>query len=132
MLFGGLSNYSGKELKSIKEGLLPRMLDIYPQLEGTRVDYEWGGSMGIVIRRIPLIGCIDKNIFYSQGYSGWGVCATHLAGEIMAEGVEGNFDRMELFEKMTHIPLPIGRWMGNQMIGLGMIYFKFLDRISNF
>jgi len=132
MLFGGLSTYSGRELKKIKERLLPRMLDIYPQLEGTRIDYEWGGSMGIVIRRIPLIGCIDKNIFYSQGYSGWGVCATHLAGEIMAEGVEGNFDRMELFEKMTHIPLPIGRWMGNQMIGLGMIYFKFLDRISNF
>jgi glycine/D-amino acid oxidase-like deaminating enzyme len=132
MLFGGLSTYSGRELRDIKKCLLPRMLDIYPQLKGTRIEYEWGGSMGIVIRRIPLIGRIDKNIFYSQGYSGWGVCATHMAGEIMADGVEGNYDRLELFEKMSHIPLPIGRWLGNQMIGLGMMYYKLLDCISNY
>ncbi len=105
------------------------MLDIYPQLEGSRIDYEWGGSMGIVIRRIPLIGRIDKNIFYSQGYSGWGVCATHMAGEIMADSVEGNYDRLELFEKMLHIPIPLGRWVGNQIIGLGMLYYKLLDRL---
>ncbi len=129
MLFGGLSTYTGRELKDIKKCLLPRMLDIYPQLEGSRIDYEWGGSMGIVIRRIPLIGRIDKNIFYSQGYSGWGVCATHMAGEIMADSVEGNYDRLELFEKMLHIPIPLGRWVGNQIIGLGMLYYKLLDRL---
>ncbi len=132
MLFGGLSTYSGRELQDIQKCLLPRMLDIYPQLEGTRIDYEWGGSMGIVIRRIPLIGRIEKNIFYSQGYSGWGICATHMAGEIIADSIDGNYDRLELFEKMTHIPLPVGRWLGNQMIGLGMMYYKLLDRISNY
>ena len=83
--------------------------------------------MGIVVKRVPLIGRIDKNSFYAQGYSGHGVGATHLAGDIMADAVDGNFDRMDLFEKFPHIPIPLGRWMGNQLIALGMFYYKLRD-----
>ena len=42
MLFGGRCNYSGKVPKSIKAAMLPRMHKVYPELEGVRIEYEWG------------------------------------------------------------------------------------------
>lgn len=129
MLFGGVANYSGRELQDIKKVLIPRMLRLYPRLEGTRIDYEWGGKIGIIINRVLLMGRLGSNIFYSQGYCGHGVSPTHMAGEIMADSVEGKYDRLELFEKYPHTPVPLGRWAGNQLVALGMIYFKMLDLI---
>ncbi len=127
MLFGGISNYSGRDLRDIKKCLLPRMLRIYPQLEGKQIDYQWGGKIGIIVKRVVQMGRTDKNIYYAQGYSGHGVSATHLAGEIMADSVDGNFDRLELFEKYPHTPIPLGTWLGNQFVAIGMLYYKLLD-----
>jgi glycine/D-amino acid oxidase-like deaminating enzyme len=82
MLFGGACNYSGRDPKSIKSFIQPEMLKIYPQLKGVRIDYEWGGMIGIVPNRVPLIGRINENVYFAQGYSGHGVNATHIMGEI--------------------------------------------------
>jgi gamma-glutamylputrescine oxidase len=70
LLYGGRCNYSGREPASIKTYILPRMLKIYPQLRGVRIDYEWGGMIGIVLNRIPVLGRINKNVYHCQGYSG--------------------------------------------------------------
>ena len=78
MLFGGLCNYSGRNPKSIKGVLQPKMLDVFPQLAGKRIDYEWGGYIGISINRIPQMGRIQNNTYYVQGYSGHGLCPTCL------------------------------------------------------
>ncbi len=127
MLFGGRCNYSGREPRSIQATMLPRMLKIYPQLKGARIDYEWGGKIGIVVNRIPVIGCIGKNVYYSQGYSGHGVNATHVAGEVIADAVTGTMERFDLFAKTSHIRLPLGQWFGNQIIALGMLYYRMKD-----
>ncbi|HAI16028.1 MAG TPA: FAD-dependent oxidoreductase, partial [Gammaproteobacteria bacterium] len=58
---------------------------------------SWGGTIGVPINRVPQIGRIDNNIFYSQGYSGHGVNVTHLAGQIIADAVAGTFDRFDIF-----------------------------------
>jgi gamma-glutamylputrescine oxidase len=70
MLFGGRCNYSGRVPTSIQDSILPRMLKIFPQLQGKRIDYEWGGKIGIVINRVPLIRRLEKNVFSAMGYSG--------------------------------------------------------------
>ena len=127
MLFGGRCNYSGREPSDIKGTMLPRMLKIYPQLEGTKIDFEWGGKIGIVIRRIPLMGRISDNVFYCQGYSGHGVNVTHIAGEIMADAVTGTMEKFDLFAGMSHFRLPVGQWAGNQVIALGMLYYRLKD-----
>ena len=83
MLFGGLCNYSGRNPKSIKGVLQPKMLNVFPQLAGKRIDYEWGGYIGISINRIPQMGRIQNNTYYVQGYSGHGLCPTHIAGNVI-------------------------------------------------
>ena len=103
------------------------MLKIYPQLEGMRIDYQWGGKIGIVVNRVPLLGRIGKNIFYSQGYSGHGVNATDVAGEIVADAISGTMERFDLFEKTRHFRIPLGQWFGNLIVALGMLYYRMRD-----
>jgi len=127
MLFGGRCNYSGRVPTSIKDSMLPRMLKIYPELEGKRIDYEWGGSIGIVIRRVPLLGRIKDNVFYSIGYSGHGIAPTHIAAEVMSDALEGNDDILRAYEEISHLRIPFGQWFGNQIVALGMLYFRMRD-----
>ncbi len=130
LLYGGACNYSGRDPASISDYILPRMLKVYPQLEGVRINYEWGGKIGIVLNRIPTVGRIDGNVYYCQGYSGHGVCATHVMGEVMADAVGGTLERFDLFADMKHFRIPGSQWVGNQIIALGMLFYKLKDRLA--
>jgi len=127
LLYGGRCNYSGRDPRSIKATLLPRMLDLYPQLEGVRIDYEWGGKIGIVLNRVPLLGRIQGNVYYCQGYSGHGVNATHILGEVTADAIAGTMETFDLFANYPHFRIPGSQWVGNQLIALGMLYFRMKD-----
>ncbi len=127
LLFGGRCNYSGREPRSIRKAIFPRMVKIFPQLKETRIDYEWGGKIGIVINRIPHIGRLDDNVFYAQGYSGHGVNVTHLVGQVLADAVAGTCERFDVFAKARHRRLPGSQWLGNQLVALGMVYFRLKD-----
>ena len=127
LLYGGSCNYSGREPASIKAYILPRMLETYPQLKGVRIDYEWGGMIGIVLNRIPALGRINNNVYYCHGYSGHGVNVTHIMGEIVSDAVTGTMEKFDLFADMRHFRIPGSQWMGNQIIALGMLYYRMKD-----
>ena len=130
MLFGGLCNYSGRNPKSIKGVLQPKMLDVFPQLAGKRIDYEWGGYIGISINRIPQMGRIQNNTYYVQGYSGHGLCPTHIAGNVIADAIVGDTERFDVFEKVKHIRLPGGLWFANPALALGMMWFRLKELLA--
>jgi glycine/D-amino acid oxidase-like deaminating enzyme len=129
MLFGGRCNYSGREPRSIEGAMRPRMCRIFPQLAEKRVDYAWGGKIGIVPNRVPLLGRVGPNIFYAMGYSGHGVNMSHVCGEIMADVVAGTFERMDVFAAMPHRRIPLGQWFGNQLVAMGMLYYRLRDML---
>jgi glycine/D-amino acid oxidase-like deaminating enzyme len=129
LLFGGRCNYSGREPRSIKASIQPRMLKVYPELVDARIDYEWGGKIGVNLNRLPLMGRIGKNVYYSQGYAGHGVNVTHIAGEIVADAICGTMERFDLFAKIKHQRLPLGQWFSSQIIALGMLYYRIRDLI---
>jgi len=105
------------------------MLAVYPQLKNLRVDFEWSGKIGIVLNRIPAVGRIEGNVYYCQGYSGHGVNASHLMGEVMADALAGTLERFDLFAGMRHFRIPGSQWLGNQIIALGMLYYRLKDRL---
>lgn len=129
LLYGGACNYSGRDPSSIKSYIQPRMLRVYPQLKDVQIDFEWGGKIGIVLNRIPVVGRINNNVYYCLGYSGHGVVATHVMGEVMADAITGTMERFDLFADMGHFRMPGSRWLGNQIIALGMLYYKLRDRL---
>ena len=61
--------------------------------------------------------------------SGHGVNATHIMGEIMAEAIGGTMEKFDLFAGMKHFRIPGSQWLGNQIIALGMLYYKLMDRL---
>jgi len=129
MLFGGRCNYSGREPRSVEASMRPRMLRIYPELAGKRIDFRWGGNLGIVIKRVPLLGRLSDNVYYSMGYSGHGVAPTHIAAELVVRAMEGDTEILEAYEKIHHHRVPLGQWFGNQIIALGMLYYRFRDSL---
>jgi len=124
LLFGGMCNYSGRVPKSITASLQPKMLDIFPQLEGVRIDYEWGGNVAISVNRCPQFGRIKDNTYYAQGYSGHGIAPTHLAGKMLADIICGDSEQFDVFSKVRHVSLPGGKWFASPAIALGMMYYR--------
>ncbi len=124
LLFGGLCNYSGRHPKDITASLRPKMTRVFPQLENARIDFEWGGYIAITIRRIPQLGRIRGNTYYSTGYSGHGLAPTHIAGQIVADAICGDLERFDVFERIRHWKLPGGKWFANPALALGMLYYR--------
>ena len=63
LLFGGRCNYFGSDPEIIKKNLRPRMLRIYPQFSDIKLDYAWGGTIGVPVNRVPQIGRLSPNVF---------------------------------------------------------------------
>ncbi len=129
LLYGGACNYSGQEPRSIKSYIHPRMLEVYPQLRDVKIEFEWSGKIGIVLNRTLTVGRTGDNVYYCQGYSGHGVSASHVMGEIMADAVTGTLERFDLFANLRHIRTPGPRWLGNQAVALGMLYYRLKDKL---
>ena len=129
LLFGGRCNYFGSDPAIIKQNLRPRMLKIYPQLANTKLEFAWGGTIGVPINRVPQIGRVATNIFYCQGYSGHGVNVTHLAGQIMADAVCGTLERFDLFANSRPMIIPGSHLFGRPMVALGMLFYQIKDRL---
>jgi gamma-glutamylputrescine oxidase len=129
LLFGGRCNYFGSDPKQIEAMLTPKMLRIYPQLANTRIDYAWGGTIGVTVNRVPQLGKLSDNVYFSQGYSGHGVNVTHLAGRIMADAVGGTMESMDIFANIKPVAFPGIRSLEKPIVTLGMMYFQMKDRL---
>ena len=73
--------------------LKPKMDRAFPQLKGKKIEYEWGGYIGISMNRIPQMGRIQDNTYYVQGYSGHGLCPSHIAGNVIADAIAGDSEQ---------------------------------------
>ena len=134
MLFGGRFNYSGKipSDNKIKIEIKKRMVSVFPELSEVRVDYAWSGNVAVSLKKIPQLGRIDKNIFYSQGYSGHGVAPTHMAAKVIADAIDGDDVVLNTLSSVNHIQLPGGKWFSSPATAIGMMYYQLKDKIANF
>jgi glycine/D-amino acid oxidase-like deaminating enzyme len=129
LLFGGRCNYFGEDPEHIKAMMRPKMERIYPRLKGIKIDYAWGGTIGVTANRVPQLGKLANNIYFSQGYSGHGVNVTHLAGRTMAEAVAGTSETLDVFSAVKPFTVPgIRRWQ-KTLVSLGMLYYSIKDRL---
>jgi glycine/D-amino acid oxidase-like deaminating enzyme len=127
LLFGSGTNYTGGESKDIAAQIRPAIEKTFPQLKGIGIDYAWQGQDGITINRIPQLGRLASNVFYAQGYSGHGIATSHIVAEVMAKAMTGDTRDFDIFSSAWQWRLPVGRFLGNQMLALGMWYYQKLD-----
>ena len=132
LLFGGACHYSGRDPADIAAYMRPKMLEVFPQLASVRIDYQWGGMIGIGANRLPQIGRLkdQPNVYYAQAYSGHGVNATHLAGKLLGEAISGQQGGgFDLFAKVPHITFPGGRHLRSPLLALGMLWHRLKELV---
>lgn len=135
MLFGGRVSYSTVTPSNLVASMHQRMARAFPQLEGTAIDYAWGGFVDISMNRAPDFGRLGpdgasgaaSNVYYLQGFSGHGLALTGLAGKLVAEAMAGDAGRFDTFARLRHRPFPGGRWLRTPALVLGMAYYRLRD-----
>ncbi|MEK9807814.1 MAG: FAD-binding oxidoreductase [Halieaceae bacterium] len=130
LLFGGGENYTSRFPKDIKGFVRPYMLNIYPELADVKIDYGWGGTLGITMNRMPDFGRIGSRIFYAQGFSGHGVPTATMAGKLLAAAFDGDSEKFNLMALVPTHRFPGGtllRWPG---LVAGMLYYSLLDKLG--
>jgi gamma-glutamylputrescine oxidase len=131
LLFGGGENYTSRFPKDIKGFVRPYMLNIYPELADVKIDYGWGGTLGITMNRMPDFGRIGSRVFYAQGFSGHGVPTATMAGKLLAAAIDGDSEKFNLMALVPTHRFPGGtllRWPG---LVAGMLYYSLLDKLGS-
>ncbi|WP_167759671.1 NAD(P)/FAD-dependent oxidoreductase [Massilia horti] len=100
LLWGGRISVSDKQPDVVARLLYRDMLKVYPQLAGVRIEHAWSGLMSYARHKMPQIGRLPDGMWYGMGFGGHGVATTTLAGELLAEAIEGDSAALSEF----------GRW----------------------
>jgi len=127
LLFGGACHYSGRDPADIAAYMRPKMLKVFPQLADVRIDYQWGGKIGITANRFPQVGRLKQhpNVFYAQGYSGHGLNVTHWCAKLLGEAIHaGHSQGMDVFSNVPHMTFPGGPALRSPLLALGMFWYR--------
>jgi len=130
MLFGGLATYTGIHPSDIVGRVRPNMLKVFPELSEAKIDYAWGGYIGIGLNRIPQVGKLNDNAFFAQAYSGHGVAATHMSARVIVEAICGDRSRYDVIAGVKHPAFPGGRLLRRPALAAGMAYYRMLDAMK--
>lgn len=130
LIFGGRCTYSNRDIGHIEGELAPRMRRIFPQLEKTKIEFAWGGVIGIPLNRAPLIGKASDNVYYAQGYAGHGVNCGHIVGEMFADAIQGKETGVDIFDAVSHFRIPAADTIGGPMLALGMTWYRMRDALG--
>jgi glycine/D-amino acid oxidase-like deaminating enzyme len=88
MLFGGRASMWPTTVQRTAAILHRGLLEVHPQLRGTRVAHAWGGRVGFTFDRMPHVGRAD-GVTYAMGCCGTGVALFPWLGARVAEWVAG-------------------------------------------
>ncbi|PZW68897.1 gamma-glutamylputrescine oxidase [Pseudomonas sp. URMO17WK12:I1] len=130
LIYGGGVVYGARDPADIEAIIRPKLLKTFPQLADVKIDYTWTGNFLLTLSRLPQVGRIGENIYYSQGCSGHGVTYTHLAGKVLAEALRGQAERFDAFASLPHYPFPGGRLLRVPFTALGAMYYQLRDRLG--
>lgn len=130
LLFGGGTVYGGADPADIEAKLRGNMNKVFPQLRNTRIDYAWSGNFALSFSRVPQMGRLGNNTYFAHGYSGHGVTGSHTFGRILAEAIDGDLSRFDVFAGLPWYPFPGGRLLRVPYSVVGSWWYDLRDRLG--
>lgn len=130
LLFGGGTVYGGKDPADIIARLHPHMLRTFPHLKDKKIDFAWSGNFALTLTRMPHVGRITPKIYFAHGYSGHGVTCTHLMGRLLAEAINNQSARFDIFAGMKNYPFPGGETFRVPLTILGAWYYRVKEALG--
>jgi glycine/D-amino acid oxidase-like deaminating enzyme len=132
MLFGGRAAFFPENENTVRESariLREGMIQVYPQLRETKVEYAWGGTLDFAFDIMPHAGKMD-GMYYSVGYAGHGVAMATLLGKKTAESILTGRDESP-FAGIPFPGAPLGLYNGKPwFLPFAGMWYKFLDLVS--
>ena len=132
MLFGGRAAFCPETEHTIRKSaeILRRgVVEVYPQLRETKVEYAWGGTLDFAFDIMPHAGRME-GMYFALGYAGHGVAMATYLGQRVAEFIATGKDE----NPYAGIPFPgapLGLYNGNPwFLPLAGAWYKFLDWVS--
>lgn len=129
MLFGGGESYGYKFPTDIAAVVRKPMTAIFPQLKEVKIDYAWGGTLGITLNRMPHFVRLAGNVISASGYSGHGVAMATLGGKIAAEAVMGQAEKFDVMAKVPTPSFPGGPLLRTPLLVAGLLWYGLRDRL---
>jgi glycine/D-amino acid oxidase-like deaminating enzyme len=132
MLFGGRAAFFPESESTVRESaelLRKGMVEVYPQLRDTKVEYVWGGTLDFAMDVMPHAGKID-GMYFAVGFAGHGVGAATWMGAKLANVICGDPDDNP-FSRIPFPAAPLGLRSGNTWaLPLAGAYYKLLDWLT--
>ena len=127
LLWGGRVSFFPTTVDKTARLLHRRMLEVHPQVAGYRVEYSWGGKIGMTFDRMPHIGR-SGGVMYAMGCCGSGVVLLHWLGTRAAEWMGGGQPPALAKLRFPLVPAPYeGRPWFLPVVGE---YYRARDRLA--
>ncbi len=152
-VFVGTSGYTGSVTPGLKKKIIPigsyiiatevlpqtiresaeilrrGMIQVYPRLRDTKVEYVWGGTLDFAFDIMPHAGQL-AGIYFAVGYAGHGVAMATYQGQKIAEWIVGGKNDNP-FAGIPFPGAPLGLYNGTPwFLPLAGAWYKFLDWVS--
>jgi glycine/D-amino acid oxidase-like deaminating enzyme len=132
MLFGGRAAFFPETPNTVRrsaEILRRGMIDVYPQLRGTQVEFVWGGTLDFTLDVMPHAGKID-NMYFAAGFAGHGVAAATWFGAKLAGLICGEPNDIP-FTNIKFSAAPLGLRSGHTWaLPLAGAWYRLLDFLT--
>ncbi len=129
LLFGGAESY-GYRFPDIIKAVTKPMLEIYPQLRETKIDYAWGGTLAITMNRMPALMRLAPNVLAASACSGHGVAMATMTGRILAEATHSQSASFDLLANLPQPRFPGGAALRWPLLVLAMTWYSMRDRLG--
>lgn len=129
LVFGGGETYGYQFPNDIRNIVSKPLLDIFPQLEGVKFEYAWGGTLAITRSRLPFISKLSETTYCAGGYSGHGVALAVETGKAIAASIAGKNGSFNVLKDLPCAPFPGGRIVRPALLASAMTWYSLLDRV---
>lgn len=130
LLFGGGESYGYRFPRDIEAVVRKPMEQIFPHLKNIPVDFVWGGTLAITMKRLPYVARVGPNALSASGYSGHGVGTATHAGKLMADAVLGQSAGFDTMAAIPTTPFPGGVALRSPLLALAMTWYSLRDRLG--
>jgi gamma-glutamylputrescine oxidase len=129
LLFGGGETYSYRFPKDIAGMVRRHMLRVFPQLQSTRIEHAWGGTLAITTSRLPFVREIEPGLFNASGFSGQGIVTAPFAGKALADAIGGDRRAFDLLAQFPIRRFPGGKYLRWPVLVAAMSWFALRDHL---
>lgn len=130
LLFGGGESYGYRFPKDIQGKVRKPMTEIFPHLQDVRIDFAWGGTLGITMKRMPYLARLAPNMLSASGYSGHGVGSATQAGKLMALAIHGQAEGFDTYAALPTPSFPGAGMLRTPLLTLAMSWYALRDRMG--